>query len=236
MSSSGLLTRKQSWRKQSKNVNRKEHDFLYQEGASDDSLGEHPTRSTSEPSVNGLSNISQLGRIWATTGNLMGNGVKKPASVKGKRRVSFQPLVRVVLIPSRDEYAHAKLLPILWWEDSDYSFFKSSAVCELKTLMLSRRFKSSQEAIRILYQPGFDVEDAERETKVPCLDLSNVSKSNLPYEIFGRSKAEEKEPTMGLIEARTDVDLTDLKRHGSTECNIDESKIVHVHPLALMCQ
>ena len=55
-----------------------------------------------------------------------------------KRMVAFQPLVRVVLIPSRQEYATADLLTTLWWEDSDYSFFKTTAVGELRALMLAK--------------------------------------------------------------------------------------------------
>ena len=39
------------------------------------------------------------------------------------------------------------------------------------------------------------------------------------------------EPKMRLIEARTDLDLTDLKRHGAEI----ETKTIHVHPLAYMC-
>ena len=95
-----------------------------------------PTRSASEPTLHGLLSISQFGRLWATSGDLLGDehtATKTPV----RRKVEFQPLVRVVLIPSRTEYSSAGLLSILWWEDSDYSSFKSTAVRELKALMIS---------------------------------------------------------------------------------------------------
>lgn len=119
---------------------------------------DNPTRSYSEPIVSGLLNISQLGRLWATTNNLNGNSTN---SILKKKKVKFLPAVRVVLIPSRTEYALHDLLVALWWDDSDYASFKLSAVNELKNVMKLKKIQNSKEAIEILYQPGFDNDSDE---------------------------------------------------------------------------
>ena len=181
-----------------------------------------PTRSASEPTLHGLLSISQFGRLWATSGNLLGDehtATKTPV----RRKVEFQPLVRVVLIPSRTEYSSAGLLSILWWEDSDYSSFKSTAVRELKALMISRGIYSSRDAIKILYQPGSDDIDmaldvAQRPCDVePSPDspvLIDDYMNNDSIETYGQKGMKDSMGTTGaLIDARTDVDLTELKRH-----------------------
>mmetsp|Transcript_1004 Transcript_1004/g.1104 ORF Transcript_1004/g.1104 Transcript_1004/m.1104 type:complete len:117 (+) Transcript_1004:141-491(+) len=115
--SGGLLTRSQSWRRQSKILKRQGHDILYHEGFL--SSGECPARSSSEPTVSGLMNISKLSHC-ATTGNLLSRDGMMPIQ---KRKVKFQAQVRVVLIPCRTEYSAADLAQFLWWEEADYAFF-----------------------------------------------------------------------------------------------------------------
>lgn len=73
-----------------------------------------------------------------------------------KRKVSFHTVSRVVLIPSRSEYASADLTLILWWDDFDYVSFKASAIQELRDLMKSRDLMDTNEAAKILYQPGYE--------------------------------------------------------------------------------
>lgn len=193
-------------------------------------------RSVSEPTLHGLLSIAQLGRLWATSGDLLldeQNSVKTVA----KRRVAFQPLVRVVLIPSRNEYIAAGLLSILWWEDSDYSSFKTAAVRELKALMIARGIYNSKEAIKVLYQPGTDDLD-EVINDFPRRAVHEDYFYNTPVTIEEPDSKiiaidEEHKQTMGLIEARTDLDLTELKRHHGTDITFVEPKVVH--PLAYMC-
>ena len=123
-----------------------------------------------------------------------------------KRMVAFQPLVRVVLIPSRREYATADLLTTLWWEDSDYSFFKTTAVSELRALMLAKGITNLKEAIKDLYQPNnSDTEIASPRstaTSSPTIVNRDVEKTSNPRRFCGSKK-----PSMALIEARTDVEL-----------------------------
>ena len=172
-----------------------------------DTSGEYPTRCNSEPSMNALLNISELGRIWATSGNLLGMWEsREPTKVIKVKKVTFQTLIRVVLIPSKDEYVHAGLFDALWWRDLDYSTFKFSAFTELKALMSSRNIKNSQEAIIILYQPRIenDANNPDRETTTPC-----STGSPLPAIKASCNAVYTKEPVMASI--AVDLDLADLK-------------------------
>ena len=145
----------------------------------------------SEPSIGTtLLHVTGLGHVWATTGNLdqqattkgkslsiPGTGMTSSCHVKIKRRVNFLPTVRVVLIPSRMEYKEADMAPLLWWEDTDYSAFKKSAIRELKAVMEIQHLTSTKQALQILYQPGFHTLELDLETLLipPTVAVSTVS-------------------------------------------------------------
>jgi hypothetical protein len=134
------------------------------------------TRSKSEPVVSDLRTIYQVGRLWATTENLITQIEKKiTLKVIPKKKVRFQLLVRVVLIPSRYEYTDADLFDSLWWQDSDYSAFKASALLELNAMMASPDIRDSLEAIKMLYQPCYEDVNFTR----PDID-SFISPKNIP--------------------------------------------------------
>jgi hypothetical protein len=176
------------------------------------SSGECPTRSLSEPTVSRLMNISKLSHC-ATTGNLLSREGMMPIQ---KRKVRFQSQVRVVLIPCRTEYSAADLAQFLWWEEADFAFFKNSAINELKELMRFRNERlTTKEAIKILYQPGFNNDEIFVEKDID---------SPVPVTPVGGHD-------LGLIDAHTDVDLTSLRRHNKVE----DELLITVHPLALMC-
>jgi hypothetical protein len=104
---------------------------------------------------------------------------KNTSRVVPKKKVRFQSLVRVVLIPSRFEYTDANLFDSLWWEDSDYSSFKASALLELNAMMASPDIRDSVEAIKMLYQPCYDETNFTR----PEID-SFLSPKNIPVSCF----------------------------------------------------
>lgn len=198
-----MQTRKQCWRRQSRASNRQIHDLLYNEVRLHSSAnivsesflivwhlpsqgigstnGNYRIRSKSEPAVSDLRTISQLGRLWATTENLITQKDKKNTlKVPSKKKVRFQSLVRVVLIPSRYEYTDADLFDSLWWEDSDYSAFKASALLELNAMMASPDIRDSLEAIKMLYQPCYDENNFTRPeidpfTSPKIIPVSSVS-------------------------------------------------------------
>ena len=198
-------------------------------------------RSVSAPTVSGLSTLSQFGRLWATTGDLVGND--NNASATGaqkkveKRRVKFQAAVRVVLIPSRNEYINAGMGDALWWEESDYSVFKRAAVSELKMLMQAEGILDSKVAIQMMYQPGYLPDDMSFEEKVPTRERSDSSPLASPLTLESmmesvptmisapsssamreeNTQAAEERPVcddhLGLIAARDDVDLVEHGYH-----------------------
>lgn len=210
------------------------HIYIFPQGYL--SSSECPARSLSEPTVSGLMNIAQLGHLWATTGNLLGD--QKATKAIPKRKVKFQSQVRVVLIPSRSEYVSANLALYLWWEETDYTFFKASAISELKEHM---RFKSekctTKEAIQILYQPDSNNDEIVNEN----FNSGSQAFNSLPT-VQSKSKITNYHDgaaivapidcnNLGLIDAQTDVDLTGLRRHSKSE----DELLIMVHPLAYMC-
>ena len=204
----------------------------------------------SAPTVSGLLNISQLGRLWATTGNLTSGENFVQKKIVEKRRIRFQPAVRVVLIPSRTEYTEADLNVELWWDDSDYSAFKTSAVCELKSLMRLRNLTNSKDAIRILYQPALvgetdpydEVLMEQRPPHQRCATPSSPASTNEEVANFCIDACDDSEPEIKvvLLAARTDLDLTnpvnfDKIHTGRTEGSVSFIENKKVHPLAYMC-
>ena len=193
-------------------------------------------------------NIAQLGRLWSTSVNLTNGEPFSSKKVIAKKKVRFQPAVRVVLIPSRTEYSAADLNIELWWDDSDYSAFKASAVTELKAIMRLRNICNSKDAIRILYQP---VPEGEIDLSIEGCPHSLANKITLRTtsptitedcsENLNTSKTcpEEGELKLSLLCARTDLDLTNHtnfdKIHstrGDANASVEFKK---VHPLAYMC-
>ena len=192
-------------------------------------------------------NIAQLGRLWSTSVNLTNGEPFSSKKVIVKKKVRFQPAVRVVLIPSRTEYSAADLNIELWWDDSDYSAFKASAVSELKALMRLRNICNSKDAIRILYQP---VTEGEVDLSIEGCPHSHANNGtiriNLPTTADDCSEnlhkshvcPEEGELKLSLLCARTDLDLTNhsnfdkIHTRGDPNATIEYKK---VHPLAYMC-
>jgi hypothetical protein len=52
---------------------------------------------------------------------------------KRKRRVNFDPIVRMVLIPSREEYKEAKLSSSLWYSRKELSAIEKAALVIIST-------------------------------------------------------------------------------------------------------
>jgi hypothetical protein len=73
--------------------------------------------------------------------------------VKKRKKVSFYSLVNVVLIPSRFEYNF--FYSDLWWYQSDYTSFYTSANKELQEFVKKHPNMSFSNAKKILYQPNY---------------------------------------------------------------------------------
>lgn len=68
------------------------------------------------------------------------------------KRVKFNGLVRVVLIPNLVEYMEANLFPSLWWNVDEFRAIKKSAVQEIKAYISTRPGMDAKQAIKFLYQ------------------------------------------------------------------------------------
>ena len=173
------LSRKQLWRRQTKstsNPEREGHDFFFRNGIND-GTNEVVTRTQSLPTVGTVFNFYGLGQhVWGTTGNLSALEDHKQSLTyrKKEKKVAFRKTVKISLIPGRAEYQRIDVTNEMWWDETDYSAFKKSAIIELKAIMSSRNYDSKQ-AQEVLYQPGFHVEldlnDPTSTTYIPSHSL-----------------------------------------------------------------
>lgn len=135
-----------------------------------------PHRSSSEPTLS-LLNLSILGRLWSTTGDL---------EIKPSRKcVRFSNSVQLILIPTRDEFCKAGLDSLLWWINEDYSTFKFAAVSELRNLMMLDSRIDCKMAQLVLYQPMVSCE----HMKIRSM-LQNLSHHSALRDLFSMSTAE----------------------------------------------
>ena len=167
------MTRKQLWRRQTKPKvsEREQHNFLFRNGISEKICNHRDMvlRTQSLPDTVGTFSFYGLGQhVFATTGNLFGM-VDQNQSLPYRKKVSFRNTVKVLMIPDRAEYRSIDVIKDMWWEDTDYSAFKKSAIVELKGIMALKNFDAKQ-AQEALYQPGFHVE----------LDLNDVTIGTTP--------------------------------------------------------
>ena len=72
--------------------------------------------------------------------------------VKKRKKVSFYSLVNVILIPSRLDYC--TFLDELWWYDTDYNSFYTSANEEIRELVKKHPNITLKNAKKLLYQPS----------------------------------------------------------------------------------
>lgn len=72
-------------------------------------------------------------------------------AAKRSRSIKFNPNVKVVLIPARQDYETSNLAGSLWWFDHEYQDFKQDAVIEIRDVM-SRYLLTPKDAALRLYQ------------------------------------------------------------------------------------
>jgi hypothetical protein len=103
------------------------------------------------------------------------------------KAVQFKLAVKVVLIPSRNEYKNTGLMSILWWARSDYILFKQSALRDLDDFMKSRGISSPRVAKKMLYgiNNEINIEDDEDVEKTKN-DFSYIKDSVEKLNEFNR--------------------------------------------------
>lgn len=88
-----------------------------------------------------------------------------------QRSLSFCDRLKVVLIPSREDYQSCGLLDTMWWQPGDYVYFKDDAKAEVFDVMKSKQLDSS-EAIRYLYH---EIQSSSEDTKTSFASLDTSS-------------------------------------------------------------
>lgn len=184
MNISGVLTNKQLWRRQSNKNRKSQHDFFYNEGINNNDISFSNTRSISDQSISQHSNTNPLCRAWATTGDLVNSSSSEPSSSTSKQdrykqKVRFNSAVKVILIPTLEEYKEAQLSDSLWWCEDHYKEFKKSALAELKLFLLTYSSLDTKSALKIIYQPNENsqVEDIIHKSELESMSDSSVLKS-----------------------------------------------------------
>ena len=79
----------------------------------------------------------------------------KQLDIKGsvKASVAFAQAVRIILVPSRNEYRKSGLQHALWWEAAEFSQFQTTAITEIRAFALEKGI-AARAARRKLYQPA----------------------------------------------------------------------------------
>ena len=69
-----------------------------------------------------------------------------------QKKVKFCKNVKVILIPSTNEYIEAQLKHVIWWNADDYKIFKMQAVEDIKEYLQIFPNVTIKEALSLLYQ------------------------------------------------------------------------------------
>ena len=70
-----------------------------------------------------------------------------------RKKVSFDYILDVVLIPNIRDFKEKNMIDCLWWNAENLNYFKNSAREEILEFMEEHKGISIKDACRILYQP-----------------------------------------------------------------------------------
>ena len=70
-----------------------------------------------------------------------------------RKKVSFDYILDVVLIPNISDFKEKNMIDCLWWNAENLSYFKNSAREEILEFMKHHKDITIKDACRILYQP-----------------------------------------------------------------------------------
>lgn len=89
------------------------------------------------------------------------------SSRKPKRRVSFDPMASVILIPTKEEYYAAGLEQDLWWRSWEMKQFKYAAYREVQYIMETHGLSHSKEAFRRMSLLQYHQDEEEHNQPLP---------------------------------------------------------------------
>jgi len=58
-----------------------------------------------------------------------------------KKKVKFDDIIKVILIPSKEEYFNYSLNDLLWWNERDYYLFKKDFLLELNIVIKNKQYE-----------------------------------------------------------------------------------------------
>jgi hypothetical protein len=80
--------------------------------------------------------------------------VEPPHITKSVRKVSFDPFVKVILVPCIAEYREAGMFDTLWWGPADFKIFRMAAAAALMEFMHKRELVNKRDALRLFILEG----------------------------------------------------------------------------------
>lgn len=163
-----LLTRRQSWRRQSRRSQRPT--FLCENAPKAAVLGSSTSTIHSPPKLHcePVSTLSSRDEDCSEATSSL--SPEKTASSK-ERNLKFHPIVDVYYVPTRSESCDR--LDVLYWRPQDYHVFKQEAMTEIREYH-RRTGSSPREAIVALYQPEVAHEPRPLPLSAPCPESEHM--------------------------------------------------------------
>jgi hypothetical protein len=143
---------------------------------------------------------------------------KKETEQQRSGLVNFSSSLKVVLIPSRQEYKDAGCN--LWWSSEDFSAFQDSARSEVKTLSLHENIHP-KEAKAKLYQPNpRDLEDDYGNVNIEddYFNFDHSRESSMDSERNNSSESDAGVPNFFSIPLLSPVPRRSIPKVNSMEC------------------
>eukprot|EP01038_Epipyxis_sp_PR26KG_P005440 gene5440-7533_t len=165
----GCLNNKQQWRKQPHRSRIQNHDLYYSLGAGNEDHW-NSSRPLSELS---LDYRAPFTKTWATTGSIIENNkttirLPRSSSKFNKNRIKFSSILRVVLIPTLEEYKATGLDSYLWWNNDDFILFKTEAMSDLARCLAKFDQLDIKDAKWKLYQTDYELSPLPTATMCSC--------------------------------------------------------------------
>lgn len=113
-----------------------------------------------------------------STGDILKSSIKQGKSY-GYKSVSFCRTVRVLLIPTKEEYAKAGIYSDVWYNQSDFKEFQVSAMFDLLIYCKIHPNDLSEDDVKELYKEMIQAELNEHRVQLPDLIESMVLENSM---------------------------------------------------------
>jgi hypothetical protein len=155
---------------------------------------------------------------WPTTGNLLNSYERENSSSTEVKKVKWNLGVRVVLIPTRNEYKDVGLADLIWWTEDDYVVFRDTAAKEVQVALEQLKL-DLKEVLKTLYQPEYDSKCSgilRKSTKgqtIPHSDDNTISPKSLPVNLELPISTSYGQKNRNLVDSREPNELRKSKEN-----------------------